>query len=113
MRCEFTGPHGGCTRHAEKADLPELAACHQFQCVWLASQDSSGRLPRNLRPNLCHVVLMADYARERHLYAQVDTEHPSAWQEPAVVEYLNGALARGWSVEVSIGEVHFDYVGGA
>jgi uncharacterized protein len=111
MRCEFTGVHGSCVRHAEKALVPELAACEQFECVWLSSQRDAGRLPRRLRPDLCHVVMTVDYVRERHLYAQVDKEHAAAWREPIVAEYLDGALARGWTVEVSIGETHFDYQG--
>ncbi len=111
MLCEHTSLHGGCKRQSEKATAPELAACEQFECVWLASQTSEGRLPRHLRPNLCHVLLTVDHVRDRYLYAQVDPESPTAWRDLTVVEYLDGALARGWEVEISIGDVHFEYMG--
>jgi hypothetical protein len=66
-----------------------------------------------LRPDLSHVVLgPADRSVDRYLYAQVDPNHPSAWREPAMAEYLDGVLVRGWKVEIIIDEIRFDYVGG-
>lgn len=110
MLCEHTTVHGGCARQAEKTTAPELQACHQFQCVWLASQSSEGRLPRNLRPDMCHVVLgPKDREKEKYLYIQIDPEFPAAWRAPDVREYLDGATARGWEIEIILGPQHFSF----
>ena len=109
--CEHTGPHGGCSRQAEKGTAPELQACAQFSCVWLSSQASPGRWPRHLRPDICHVVFGPKREEENFLYVQVDPEHAGAWRDPAVLEVLNETLARGWKVEIIIDETHFEFEG--
>lgn len=117
MLCWWTGLHGGCSRQSEKtgpdAD-PSLAACAQFECVWLASQKSEGFLPRYLRPDICHVVLgPQDPKQDQLLYVQVDPKYATAWREEGVLEYLSGASARGWRIEIIIDEVRIEFAAGA
>lgn len=111
MLCWWTTIHGGCSRQAEKPDTPELQACAQFQCLWLASQtrDDPGEvMPRHWRPDISHVVMgPKDKDNELLLYVQVDPAHPSAWTDPEINTYLRGMVERGCEIEIVLGEQHF------
>lgn len=114
MLCWWTGVHGGCERHAEKATAPELKACHQFRCLWLASQDQPGQeMPRGMRPDISHVVMgPQDPKDETLLYVQVDPDYPKAWLDPTVHGYLQGILSRGGKVEVILDNARWPLDGG-
>lgn len=105
MRCWHTTVHGGCAVHADKGSDPNLLACSQFKCVWLASQDREDRLPRSLRPDQCHVVLgPQDRNDDTLLYVQVDPAYPSAWKKGLIASYLSERVARGAKLEIIIDE---------
>lgn len=108
MSCWWTTVHGGCFRHSEKATAPELAACHQWECVWLNSQkheDVSLRQPRHLRPDMTHVVLGPQDPEDRTLlYVNVDPDHPSAWKKGPIATYLQQIVERGGKLEIIVGD---------
>src|SRR5260221_13507142 len=93
MLCWHTGLHGGCAVQAEKPTDPKLLACHQFKCVWLASQDLenlAGRGARQMRPDQIH-VLFGPYDRDDPtlLYVHVDPAYKDAWLSPSVRTYMD------------------------
>lgn len=109
MRCSHVGLHGGCEVHHKKESDPKLLACAQFKCVWLASQGHENlnfRMPREIRPDLCHVLLgPQDREDENLLYVHVDPRYPTAWREGSIADYISrNILARGGKVEVCIGD---------
>jgi uncharacterized protein len=110
--CWWTGVHGGCQRHAEKETAPELAACAQWRCVWLDSQNHENPLARqgrHMRPDQVHVVLgPQDRDDPGLLYVQVDPAYPQAWQEEPISSYLTDLVATGARLEVIIGQVRFN-----
>ena len=116
MMCWWTSRHGGCSRHAEKPlefdPNHDLMACKQFECLWLASQaqdDPTKRMPRHMRPDLTHVVMgPQDRDDETLIYINVDPDHPAAWKEPEVFDYLDGIRQRGGRVELIVGEVNVE-----
>jgi hypothetical protein len=109
MTCWNTTIHGGCTKHADKAIDPSLAACASYKCLWLESQsyDEPKRQPRAMRPDQTHVVMGVpdpDNLDSKVLHVHVDPNHPASWREPRVAHYLNDFLARGAELEVHIGK---------
>jgi hypothetical protein len=111
MLCWWTSVHGGCQRQAEKDTDPNLLACKQFQCLWLASQfreDAGDKLPRSMRPDQTHVMFgPQDREDSTLIYVHVDPEYPDAWQDSRIQDYLNSILSRGGKVEMIIGETRF------
>lgn len=113
MTCWHTTIHGGCKVHAEKAIDPQLQACHQFKCVWLASQDhedESKRGTRAMRPDQIHVVL-GPYDRNDPtlVYVHVDPAYKDAWNQPSVRAYMDEQAKKGAKFCVVIGDRHFMY----
>lgn len=108
MTCWWTTVHGGCQRHAEKTSAPELAACGQWKCLWLESQnhpDPTRRQDRAARPDMIHVVMgPRDPNDQTLLYVHVDPRFPNAWKEPRISEYLAEIVERGVKLHISIGE---------
>lgn len=88
-----------------------LAACAQFRCLWLDSQNHTDPLlqqPRTMRPDQTRVMLgPQDLDDERLLYVHVDPNHPDAWRQDPVASYLRDLLNRGGRLEIMIGEVKF------
>jgi hypothetical protein len=115
MLCWHTGLHGGCAVHREKETDPKLTACHQWKCVWLASQgleDETKRGSRMLRPDMCHVVLGPFDRDDPHLlYVQVDPAYSAAWKNSHVQAYLSEVISKGARIEVIIDEVRFRWDG--
>lgn len=95
---------GCCAVYAERP-----AACAQFRCLFLASQeraDPAERLAPALRPDRMHVVFYRNggEADPRTITAHVDPAFPDAWlAEPAQGE-IRRLIARGAIVVVEIGE---------
>ena len=106
MTCWWTSIHGGCSRQHEKETDPNLLACKQFQCLWLASQfhdDPEKRLPRSMRPDQTHVMLgPQDREDETLIYCHVDPEFADAWREPEILDQLSGIVERGGKVSFAI-----------
>jgi uncharacterized protein len=116
MLCWWTTVHGGCSRHKEKSTAPELEACGQFMCLWLASQrqpDPGLVQGRAMRPDVCHVVIGPDVEIEgvRTVFVQVDPDFPSAWQHPRIASYLDRMKAVGVKVDINVGAERWEYAG--
>ena len=97
-------PHGGCGVY----DSPEKpAACTDFRCLWLASQDRrrSDQMSPDLRPDRSHAMFYdaRDEEEPDTLYLHVFPSDPGAWQRPQVRAHLDMVLARGCTVHVIIG----------
>lgn len=109
MLCWWTGLHGGCQRHAEKGIAPDMAACAQFKCLWLADQekaDEERNVQIGVRPDICHVVLGPQDPKDSTLlYVQVDPDFPAAWRQQPIADILENILARGGRLEIIIGDV--------
>jgi uncharacterized protein len=114
MTCWHTTLHGGCAVHDKKQTDPSLKACDQFMCVWLASQtldDESMRGNRDMRPDMCHVLLgPMDRDDPKLLYVHVDPNYKNAWREPSITKYLHEIVSRGGRAVIVIGEQNFPYV---
>ena len=113
MLCEHTTVHGGCALQHKKDTEPSLQACKQFKCVWLMSQenpDETFRGSRALRPDMCHVVIgPPDLNDHKLIYVQVDPDHPGAWREPMIQNYMDECIAKGARFEIIIDELHFPW----
>jgi uncharacterized protein len=109
VRCWWTTVHGGCSRQSEKGTTPELDACAEFQCLWLASQsqpDPNLILSRSMRPDMCHVVIGPDVTVDgvRTVNVQVDPKFPQAWKEPQIASYLARMVEVGPVIKIIIGD---------
>ena len=114
MTCWWTTVHGGCARQGEKSTAPELMACAQFKCLWLASQErelESERMPRHMRPDVTHVLMYPEPGGGTNIWIHVDPQYPTAWREPEIVHYLDGIVSRGGMVELVIGDQRVPYNG--
>lgn len=115
MRCWHTGVHGGCEVHASKATDPTLAACHHWRCLFLETQrvdDPTIRMNRDLRPDICHVVMgPQDPEDNTLLYVQVDPRHPGSYLKEPVYSYLKGILDRGGKISLIIGSQRAEFTG--
>lgn len=105
-------PHGGCAVHHLKDADPRLAACRDFECLWLQSQrrvDPTDRQTRALRPNISHVMFGPfDAEDNKHLFVHVDPTEPAAWKTDQIQERLQFFLNRGARITVVIGEAHVE-----
>jgi hypothetical protein len=88
----------GCTVYA---DRPQ--ACKNYVCLWLDSQRKldDARMPENLRPDVCKVVMGWPWAEDREtLFVYPYPGHDTAWQKSPVSDHLRMILARGGKVVV-------------
>lgn len=88
----------GCTIYPNRPDV-----CWTYECVWLNSQvrEQTERMPDNLRPNVCKVVMGNPLAGSRevmHIFPYPD--HQDAWRFPPVSDYLRMLLSRGVKIVV-------------
>lgn len=113
MRCWHTSVHGGCNVQSEKETDPSLLACHQFKCIWLASQDlddPDARFAREFRPDMSHVMFGPwDQEDSTLLHVNVDPNYPTAWRAPKIIEYLEEVQTRGAKIQLIIGETVMAY----
>lgn len=64
--------------------------CKAFSCLWLKSQsrpNPAERLPPELKPNKCHVVLSITQDGE-DLIVLSDPGYPGAWRKPRVMKLI-------------------------
>lgn len=105
MLCQWTGIHGGCSRQAEKGSDPSLAACAQFECVWLQSQKREVPFARWSRPDLSHVVLgPRNPEDDTVLFIHVDPDYPGAWRGSEIEAFIVESIQAGGKIEVIVGE---------
>lgn len=94
--CKHAGatPLGvGCRIYSERP-----AACQRYVCLWLDSQRrmSVERMPEELRPNVCGVVLGWPWGLERDvLYVYPLPGQEGKWRIPPVSDHLKMVLSRG------------------
>lgn len=108
MRCWDTGVHGGCRRQAEKATVPDLAACATWECVWRNTQNEPNlnlHLPRALRPDVCHVMIgPAETITSDLIAVHVDPRWPDAYLKPGIADWLKDKMSAGANFQIHIGE---------
>lgn len=58
-------------------------------------------MPENMRPDVCKVVMGWPWGIERDvMYIYPYPDHPFAWREPLVKDYINMILSRGGRVVI-------------
>jgi hypothetical protein len=100
----------GCGIYAERPD-----ACSRYVCLWLDSQRRAlevERMPANLRPDACKVVMGWPWGVERetmHVYPLPG--HDDAWRKEPVASHLRMILSRGGKLMIVTGKTRTAIVG--
>lgn len=90
--CQHCTPGKGCGIYEQR---PE--PCQTFECLWLKSQSRANqaeRLPPELKPDRCHVVLSITQDGE-NLIVLADPNYPGAWRQPAVMKLVERITKAG------------------
>ncbi|QIG76938.1 hypothetical protein EVC30_109 [Rhizobium phage RHph_Y1_11] len=62
-------------------------SCQEYQCMWLASQETPAPLPIEYRPDKSKVVITS--VNETTISAHVDPGSPHAWKAKPIIDVLN------------------------
>lgn len=92
--CKHCAAGVGCKIY-EKRPEP----CRSYQCMYLMNE----RLPDELRPDRCHVVIEPALPGTKTMYALVDEHRPDAWQTRRVRDLIAAIVRRGYAVVVRCG----------
>lgn len=70
--------------------------CRDYTCLWLISAQQ----PDAWRPDKTHLYVEKG---SEVMTVRVDTDHPSAWQQPPGQEVVEHLLTRGYHVLIAVG----------